>query len=116
MKMLSALEDSPLFPILNPKSMAFFGASNNALSMGTILLGSVQALGYEGRLHPVHPKEKDVLSLKAYKSVLDLPETPDLAVLVLPTGVVPEAMEACGKKGIGHVIVVSGGFKEVGAD
>jgi len=62
----------------------------------------------------VHPKEELVQGLKAYRSVLDLPEIPDLAVMVLPTRIVPRTLEECGEKGIKHAIVVSGGFKEVG--
>ena len=112
--MLKSIKESPLYPIANPGSIAFFGASNNISSMGTIQLMSLMALGFEGTVYPVHPKEKQVQDLKAYRSVMDLPETPDLAVLVLPTSIVPQILEECGKKGIRHAIVVSGGFKEWG--
>ncbi len=54
--------------------------------------------------------------LKAYQSILDLPETPDLAILVLPTAIVADVLEECGKKGVKHAIVVSGGFNEVGGE
>ncbi|MBW2285222.1 MAG: CoA-binding protein, partial [Deltaproteobacteria bacterium] len=70
----------------------------------------------EGPIYPVHPKENEVLGLRAYSDVKDLPETPDLAVMVLPTRIVSEVLEACGKKGIGSAIVVTAGFKEVGSD
>jgi acetyl-CoA synthetase (ADP-forming) len=102
--------------IVNPKSIVFFGASNRFSSMGTNQLNSVLDLGFEGKIYPVHPKEAEVLGLKAYKRVADLPEVPDLAVMVLPTQVVPEVMEECGHKGIKHAVVVSGGFKEVGGE
>ncbi|MBW2345580.1 MAG: CoA-binding protein, partial [Deltaproteobacteria bacterium] len=103
--MLKSIKESPLYPIVNPKSIAFFGASNNMTAMGTSQLMSLLALGFEGGIYPVHPKEELVQGLKAYRSVLDLPEVPDLAVMVL---------EECGEKGIKHAIIVSGGFKEVG--
>lgn len=106
--------ESPLYPIVNPRSIAFFGASNNLSAMGTTQLNSLRALGFEGTIYPVHPKEETVQGIKAYASVLDLPEVPDLAVMVLPTKVVCQKMEECGKKGIKHAIVVSGGFKEGG--
>ena len=112
--MVESVEASPLYPIANPKSIAFFGASNNATSMGTGLLGSVLNLGFEGEIYPIHPKEDRVQNLKAYRNVIDLPNVPDLALIVLPTRIVPETMDACGKKGIKHAIVISGGFKEVG--
>jgi acyl-CoA synthetase (NDP forming) len=114
--MLKSIRESPLYPIANPKSIAFFGASNRITSMGTNLLASVQALGFEGAIYPVHPNEKQVRNLKAYRRVLDLPEVADLAVLVLPTRLVPQTVEECGKKGIKRAIIVSGGFKEVGGE
>lgn len=114
--MTVSLKESPLYPILNPRSIAFFGASNKFTSMGTSQLVSLKSLGFEGAIYPVHPSEEMVLGLRAYKSVADLPETPDLAVLVLPTGIVPGILQECGEKGIRHAIVVSGGFKEVGGE
>jgi acetyl-CoA synthetase (ADP-forming) len=114
--MIESIEASPLYPIANPKSIALFGASNNASSMGTSLLDSVLDLGFEGDIYPIHPKEGQVQNLKAYRSVLDLPNVPDLALIVLPTRLVSETMDACGRKGIKHAIVISGGFKEVGGN
>jgi acetyl-CoA synthetase (ADP-forming) len=112
--MLNNIQKSPLFPIVNPKSIAFFGASNRFSSMGTNQLSSLKSLGFEGNIYPIHPKEKRVLGFEAYQSVRELPEIPDLAVMVLPTGIVPQVMEECGRKGIKQAIVVSGGFNEVG--
>ncbi|HBJ76252.1 MAG TPA: CoA-binding protein, partial [Syntrophaceae bacterium] len=109
--MIRSIEESPLYFIVNPRSIAFFGASNNFLRMGSMMLSSVQALGYEGRIYPIHQKEKEVRGHKAYASILDLPEVPDLAIIVLPTEVVCQTLEDCGKKGIRHAIVVSGGFR-----
>ena len=114
--MIRSIEESPLYAIINPKSIAFFGASNNFLRMGSMMLSSVQALGYEGKIYPVHQTEKIVRGHQAYTSVLDLPETPDLALIVLPTDIVCQTLEDCGKKGIRHAIVVSGGFREAGPD
>ena len=114
--MMESIEASPLYPIANPKSIAFFGASNNVTSMGTSLLGSVLDLGFEGEIYPIHPKETRVQNLKAYQNVLDLPKVPDLALIALPTRLVSETMDACGRKGIKHAIVISGGFKEIGGE
>ena len=100
--------------MINPKSIAFFGASNRFSSMGTNQLSSLLQLGFSGPIYPVHPQETSVLGLNAYPSVQDLPETPDLAVLVLPTRIVPDVLAQCGKKGIPNAIIVSGGFREVG--
>jgi acyl-CoA synthetase (NDP forming) len=114
--MIRNIKDSPLHKIVNPKSVAFFGASNRFTSMGSNQLNSLLSLGFEGNIYPVHPKESKVQGLAAYQSVLDLPEIPDVAVMVLPTGVVPGALEACGQKGIKGAVIVSGGFKEVGRE
>ncbi len=110
-----SIEHSPLYNLINPESIAFFGASNNLGSMGTNQLSSLLDLGFEGRVYPVHPKEFRVLGLKAYRQVTDLPEVPDLAVLVLPAKIVPDILIQCGQKGIKHVIIVSGGFQESGS-
>ena len=110
------IRKSPLFPIVNPGSIVFFGASNRFTAMGTNQLHSLISSGYDGRIYPIHPIEKCVLKLAAYQSVDQLPEVPDLAVLVLPTHIVPQVMEECGQKGIKHAIVVSGGFKEIGGE
>ncbi len=112
--MLTNHYQSPLYRIANPDSIAVFGASNNALRMGSIMLASMMALGYEGSVYPVHPSEERILGFEAYRDVRDLPETPDLALMVLPTDIVCRTMEECGQKGIRHAIVVSGGFEEAG--
>ncbi len=112
--MLKSVQDSPLHRIANPRSVAFFGASNNITSMGTSQLLALLDMGYPGAVYPVHPKLEQVQGLKAYQSVLDLPEAPDLAVLVLPTRLVPEVIDQCGRRGIKRAVVVSGGFDEHG--
>ncbi len=112
--MIPSLQESPLYAMANPASIAFFGASNNYGAMGTNILQSVLSLGYAGRLYPVHPKEKRVMNLPAYGDVADLPEVPDLAFIVLPTDIVIPTIEACGRKGIRRAIIVSAGFNELG--
>jgi acetate---CoA ligase (ADP-forming) subunit alpha len=114
--MISSIEESPLFAIANPRSIAFFGASNNPTTMGTIQFMSMKELGYEGRVYPIHLSEKEVRGCRAYKSVADLPEEPDLAIIVLPTAIVNRTLDECGRKGIRRAVVISGGFKEVGAE
>ena len=114
--MIRSIHESPLYRIVNPRSIAFFGASNNFSRMGSIMLSSVQALGYEGAIYPVHQTEQEVRGLRAYPDVPSLPEVPDLAIIVLPTEVVCDTLEACGRKGVKQAIVVSGGFREAGPE
>ncbi|HOO55459.1 MAG TPA: CoA-binding protein [bacterium] len=106
----------PLQTILAPESVAFLGASNNLLTMGTVQMHNIMASGYQGKLYPVHPKLDRVLGLKAYPSIESLPDGIEVAVMVLPTRLVPETLEQCGKKGIKHGTIISGGFAERGGD
>lgn len=61
--MIHSIQESPLYSIVNPRSIAFFGASNNFLRMGSMMLSSVQPLGYEGEIYPIHREEKVVRGL-----------------------------------------------------
>ena len=99
--------------LLNPRSIAFLGASNNLLTMGTGQLYTLKAR-FNGSIYPVHPKENKVLGLIAYKNLEDLPEVPDLIIIVLPTRLVTEYLERAGKFGIPYAVIVSAGFSEVG--
>ncbi|MFX0028589.1 MAG: acetate--CoA ligase family protein [Candidatus Hermodarchaeota archaeon] len=103
--------------ILNPKKICVFGANNNLLgTMGSMQLRNIITGGGFEEIYPIHPRLERVQGFKAYKSVLELPITPDLAFIILPTRVVPEVMEECGQKGIKNLIITSGGFREVGSD
>ena len=105
---------SPLEAILAPRSIATVGAGNNLTKMGTMHALSILKDGYKGRVYPIHLSEKTVLGEKAYKSVQDLPETPDLAVLIVPVDNVPELLDEFGKRGTRHAIIITAGFKETG--
>ena len=87
------MTSNPLHAIMNPSSIAFVGASNNFTKMGTIQCLSLIYSGFPGDVLPVHPKEEVVLGRKAYPRIGDLPYAPDLAVLVVPTGLVPDMLE-----------------------
>ena len=114
--MMALPAESPLHRIANPQHIAFFGASNNISAMGTGILRSILAFGFPGAVYPIHPREKRVSGLTAYASVEAIPQVADLAYIVLPTRIVAETLEACGKKGIRQAVIVSAGFNEVGGD
>ena len=103
----------PLKLLMNPSSLAFWGASNNPMKMGTIQLANVLETGYQGNVYPIHPSESTVLGIPAYKSIMDVGRPVDLAQLALPTEIVPRVLDECGRAGIRRAIVISGGFKEV---
>jgi acyl-CoA synthetase (NDP forming) len=109
-------KDHFLYPFLNPRSIAIFGANNNLLTtMGSMQLRNIIAGGgFTNNIYPVHPRLETVQGFKAYKSIMDVPITPDLAFLILPTRAVPQVMEECGQKGIKNLLITSGGFREIG--
>jgi len=104
---------SPLKQIMYPSSIALWGASSSPMKMGTIQLVNLLESGFPGRVFPIHPEEEEILGLKVYRSVQEVGEPVDLAMLVLPTRVVPEALDDCGRAGVRRAIIVSGGFKEL---
>jgi len=113
---MDGFEQSPLYRIMHPASVAFWGASSNPMGMGSVQLSQMLALGFEGPVYPMHPREQEILGLKAYHHLKDVPGPVDLAVLVLPTKVVSEILEECGKSGVTRAIIVSAGFGEKGSD
>ncbi len=102
--------------LMNPRSIAIVGASNNPMKMGTMHALSILKDGFDGRLYPVHPTEKTVLGIPAFASPADLPEAPDLAMFVLPSKHLLPVFEAFGRLGTKYAIVITAGFKETGAD
>ena len=100
--------------IFNAKSVAVIGASRTPGKLGYEILKNIIDANYSGKLYPVNPKADEILGLKAYKSVTEIPEPVDLAVIVIPARFVPDTVRECGKKGIRGIVVISGGFGEVG--
>ncbi|MDY6793918.1 MAG: CoA-binding protein [Actinomycetota bacterium] len=98
--------------IMYPASIAIWGASNNPMKMGSIQLANILETGYRGEVYPVHRSENEVMGLPAYRNIAEVGKPVDLAQIVLPTEVVPEVLEECGKAGVPRAIVISGGFKE----
>jgi len=99
---------------LNPQSIAIYGANNQyATTFGTFLLMNIVTYGYKRNIYPIHLKLDKVLGYRAYKSIADLPEVPDLVIVVLPPKVVPQVFRECGEKGVKNLVVISGGFREV---
>src|SRR5512136_2115422 len=99
-----------------PASVAIIGASDSAGSVGRSVLDNLLAGNRDRRLYPVNPRKQEFLGVRAYPSVSAIPETPDLAVIALRADTVAEQVEECGKKGTRSVIIISAGFREVGAE
>jgi acyl-CoA synthetase (NDP forming) len=119
--MVNETKDHPLqkhflHAFLNPESITIFGANNEYIgTMGAMMLRNIIFGGFpKDKIFPIHPKLDMIQGLKAYKSVLDLPEIPDLAHIILRPNIVPQVFEECGQKGIKRAIITSGGFREIG--
>ncbi len=99
-----------------PRAIAVIGASRDAQTISGQPLKHLQSHGYRGQLYPVNPRYREVGGLECYPSLTAVPETPDLALVLVNASRVPEILRECGLKGVPYVIVFSSGFSEIGAD
>jgi acetyltransferase len=102
--------------IFKPKSIAVIGASNTVGSAGYRVFRNLVGSGYEGVVYPVNPKYESIQGVQAYPSVKDVPKAVDLAIISTPAQTVLDVVEQCGKKGIKGILIISAGFKEIGAE
>jgi acetyltransferase len=105
-----------LDPIFSPKSIAVLGASSWKGKVGHDIFENILRGGFTGTLYPVNPKAQSILSVKCYKTLLDIPDPIDLAMLILPPKLALQAVKDCVKKKVKGIIIVSAGFKEVGGE
>ena len=110
------MSDPRLGPLLDPASIAIVGASADFTRINGRPLRFMLHYGYRGRLFPINPRYQEIAGLACYPSVEALPDAPDLALIGLSADRVPEALEACGRRGIRAAVVFSGGFAEAGPD
>lgn len=98
----------------HPRSVAVIGASATPGKIGYEVLRSVLASGFTGRVYPVNPNKKTISGLNVYPSIDEVPEDTDLAVIAVRASLVPDVVEQCGSKRVKGVVVISGGFRELG--
>ncbi|MBD6955118.1 MAG: acetate--CoA ligase alpha subunit [Thermoplasmata archaeon] len=103
-----------LDPMFKPKSIAIVGASRDPHSIGFSVVKNLIDSKYQGKIFPVNPKADEILDLKCYHSVLEIPDEIDLAVITVPAAITPNVVEECGKKGVKGVAIIASGFSEVG--
>ncbi|HET8943763.1 MAG TPA: GNAT family N-acetyltransferase, partial [Dehalococcoidia bacterium] len=99
-----------------PKSVAVVGASRQRGTIGAELFRNVLRHGFTGTVYPVNPKARSVGGVKAYPSVLDIPDDVDLAIIAVPAEHVLEVADECAKKKVRGMVVISAGFRETGPD
>ncbi|MEM4527826.1 MAG: CoA-binding protein [Desulfurococcaceae archaeon] len=100
--------------LLEPRSIAVVGASRSPGKIGHVILKNLIEYGYKGRIYPINPGANEILGLKAYPSVLVVPDDIDVAIIAVPANNVPDVIEECGKKGVKVAVVITSGFAEVG--
>ncbi|MEK7398484.1 MAG: acetate--CoA ligase alpha subunit [Candidatus Poribacteria bacterium] len=99
-----------------PDSVAVIGASREAGKVGYEIVKNLLDNGFTGRIYPINPKADEILGIKVYPSVCDVPDHIGLAVMVVPSQFIMSVIEDCGKKGINSVIIITAGFKESGSE
>jgi acyl-CoA synthetase (NDP forming) len=113
MNAMSEIENAlDLEPIFRARSVAIIGASPKPGPRNRIVKVLMRH-GFSGNIYPVAPNNDEVEGLKAYKTIADLPEVPDVALIITPAGTVPGIVEECGRAGITCAVVYSSGFEEV---
>ncbi|MHA1652346.1 MAG: acetate--CoA ligase family protein [Candidatus Helarchaeota archaeon] len=100
--------------VFHPKNVVILGASKNIMKWGTIILANIISGGYKGKVYPISLKQAHILGIKAYKSITELPETPDMVFICLPADKTPEFVKICGKEKANTVVIIAGGFREAG--
>lgn len=101
----------------NAKSVALIGASPEAGKIGNSVLESLVKHEYKGKVYPVNAKGyPEIMGIKAYKSLEDIPDKVDIAVVTVDLKFVPDLLKAASKKGIHNFVVISGGGKELGGE
>jgi acetate---CoA ligase (ADP-forming) len=100
----------------HPASIAVIGASESPGKFGHEILKNLVEGGFPGALYPINPKSERILGLTCFRNVKDIPDSIDLAVLIIPARLVPQAIQDCGEKGVKGAVVISGGFSEAGPE
>ncbi|HOO47627.1 MAG TPA: CoA-binding protein, partial [Deltaproteobacteria bacterium] len=101
----------------NPRSVAVIGASNSPFNLGSTICRALSEYSpYDGNVYAVNRKGETVHGCPGYVSVMDMPETVDLAVIITPAKVVPDFVRQCGEKGIRRIVIESSGFSEGGEE
>lgn len=100
--------------LLTPKSVAIIGASSTPGKIGHTVVKNLIESKYEGKIYPVNPKADDILGIKCYPAVTDIPGEVDAAIMTLPAKFVLESVKECGEKGVKGLIIITSGFSEVG--
>lgn len=102
--------------LFRPQSVAVIGASREASGLGWRVLHNLLQFGLNGKVFPVNPHAEQIHSVRAWPDIREVPDPVDLAMVVVPRDEVLPVVRACGEKGVRAVVVLSAGFREMGAE
>ncbi len=100
--------------IFKADSIAIIGASRDDRKRGYQAIKTLQDEKYEGKIYAVNPRGESVLGLKCFKTILDIEDPVDLALITTPAQTIPDVLRGCGKKGVAGAVIIAGGFGEQG--
>jgi acetyltransferase len=100
--------------MFEPDSVAVVGASRDPEKIGYQCLRNLVEGGYEGRIYPINPNASEIMGLKCFPSVLEVPGEIDLALIVVPAKIAKRAVEDCARKGVKAIAMITAGFSEIG--
>ena len=101
--------------LFEPRSVAVFGASERSGSVGSLVFKNMIEGGFRGEVYPINPKHHKVQGHRAYTDLDSVGRPIDMAVIATPAAAVPAIVESCGEHGIRAAVILSAGFREVGA-
>jgi acyl-CoA synthetase (NDP forming)/GNAT superfamily N-acetyltransferase len=111
-----AAEARSVHNLLHPSSVAVIGASTDPGKLGHVALTNLLAAGFAGTVYPVNSEHRSVRGVRAYASVLDIPDPVDLAVVAIPAAGIDGVLDACLAKGVRTLVILSSGFADIGPD
>src|ERR1035437_4400879 len=100
--------------IFEPKSVAVIGASVTTGTVGNAIFSNILQSNFRGPVYPVNPKYDNVMSVRAYKDVVSIPDAIDLAVICVPKNAAENVVQQCAEKGVKGIVIITAGFKEIG--
>ncbi len=110
------MDHNDLTKLFFPESVVVCGVSDRPGNLGVEVLKNLDRFAFSGRIYGLGRKATEIARVRVYEGLSQLPETPDLAVILVPARAVPELLQSCGRAGVRAVVIETGGFSEFGAD